>query len=73
MTINDMLEQGISICGFVRVMCFDRHSRPVTFFDGDVEWYSEELDDGWANQPVLYMTAATGYKLTVEVEPPGWL
>ena len=67
MTINDMLEQGIKIQGPVRVVYWRHPSTDL--FNGEVDWFFEQLCDGWANCRVDYMFSYGGV-LVIEVESP---
>ena len=71
-TINNMLEQGATIQGPICVTATDHDGNDHVFFDGVDEW-AGPIDDGWANQEVLYMFAFTDYegaKLKFEIECP---
>ena len=72
MTINDMLEQGIVLQGYISVVGVDANANiDELYYEGCDEWYGP-LDDGWANQRITYMFAHDswdGAMLRIEVEP----
>lgn len=69
MTINDMLEQGITFQGERRVtanVCGDE----CVFYKGDSEWGYAALDEPWGDYEVSYMYPMCGW-LEIELEIPG--
>lgn len=74
MTINEMIEQGITIQGDRKVTAlapnFMETGEELTLYDGDDgEWSWNSLDEEWADWDINYMYAKDR-QLVIELDNP---
>ena len=71
MTINDMIEQGITFQGPRMVLAVaDGGQGEVTLYDDSEEWGWGTLDEEWADWEVNYIHPGRGGDVVIELDNP---